>query len=120
MALLVAATENFIEVSLDGINDFDATVDLIDFHLSRNAPEGLRIRKITFIPSAANDTVVIRDGQNGPRIFSAIDVIDTYDLLKDEYRADGHIDKGKIMSPYIHANECVIGFDHLAYVVFEL
>ena len=120
MALLVAATEHFIELSLDDIIDFDATVDLIGFGLRENAPFGLRIRKITFVPSALNDTVVVRDGQNGPRIFSAVDVLGTWDLLKDEYREDGKIDRGKVMRPYIHANECVIAFDNLAFVIFEL
>ena len=120
MALLVAATDNFIQLSLDAAVDFDAEMDLVGFGLARNAPEGLRVRKITFVPSAANDTVIVRDGQNGPIAFAAVDVLGTFDLLKDEYREDGHVDKGKLMSPYIHANECTIGFDHLAFVIFEL
>lgn len=120
MALLVAATDNFIEISLDTVNDFDSSLDLIGFNLARNAPLGLRIRKITFVPSAEDDTVIVRDGQNGPRIFSAVSVLGTYDILRDDYREDGNVDRGKLMSPYIHANECVIGFDHLAFVIFEL
>jgi len=120
MALLISATNNFIELSLDQLNDFDSEVDLIGLGLSKNAPSGLRIRKITFVPSAQGDTVVVRDGQNGPRIFSAVNVLGTYDTLKDEYREDGHIDRGKLVRPYIHANECVVGLAHLAYVIFEL
>jgi hypothetical protein len=53
-------------------------------------------------------------------VFPAVNVLGTYDVLKDEYREDGHINRGKVMSPYIHANECTIGFAHLAYVIFEL
>lgn len=120
MALLVSSSDNFIELSLDALVDFDATEDLVGFGLSRNAPEGLRIRKITFVPSAQGDNLVVRDGQNGPRIFSAVNVLGTYDTLKDEYRDDSHVDKGKQMSPYIHANECTIAFPHLAFVIFEL
>lgn len=120
MALLVAATDNFIELSLDALVDFDAENDLTGFGLARDAPFGLRVRKITFVPSAQGDTVIVRDGQNGPRIFSAVNVLGTYDTLKDEYRQDGHIDRGKVMSPYIHANECVIALPHLAFVIFEL
>ena len=120
MALLVSATDRFIELSIDDLIDFDSTVDLVGFGLRLNAPSGLRVRKIVFVPSALNDTVVIRDGQNGPRIFSAVDVLGTWDLLKDEFREDGKPDRGKVMSPYIHANECVILFDNLAFVIFEL
>ena len=120
MALLITATNNFIQVSLDGVTDFDSQTDLVDYGLARNAPDGLRVRKITFIPSAQDDTVIVRDGQNGPIAFAAIDVLGTYDLLKDEYREDGHIDRGKVMIPYIHANECTIGSANNAYIVFEL
>ena len=120
MALLVAHTDNFIELSLDAVVDFDSEVDLVGFGFNKNAPNGLRVRKITFVPSAAGDTLVVRDGQNGPRIFSAVNVLGTYDTLKDEYREDGLVDRGKVMSPYIHANECVIALAHLAFVIFEL
>ena len=120
MALLIAATGNFIELSLDALVDFDSTVDLVGFGLTRNAPNGLRIRKITFVPSAQGDTLVVRDTENGPRMFSAVNVLGTWDTLKDEYKEDGHIDRGKLTEPYIHANECVVGFPHLAFVIFEL
>ena len=120
MALLVAATDNFIELSLDDINNFNAETDLVGFGLARNAPQGLRIRKIIFIPSAIDDTLIVRDGINGPRMFTAVDVLGTWDVLKDEFRDDGHPDRGKVMSPYIFANECVIAFDNLAFVIFEL
>lgn len=120
MALLVSSTDNFIELSLDAVNDFNSVTDLVGFGLARNAPSGLRVRKITFVPSAQGDTLVVRDEQNGPRAFSAVNVLGTYDTLKDEYREDGHIDKGKLMSPYIHANECIIALPHLAFVIFEL
>ena len=120
MALIIVGTSNFIEISLDGLTDFDPELDLVGLGLSKNAPEGLRIRKIVFIPSAADDTVIVRDGQNGPRIFSAIEVLGTWDTLKDDFRDDGHVDKGKVMNPYIHANESVISVQNQAYVIFEL
>ena len=120
MALTITSSANFIELSLDGLTDFDSETDLIALGLSLNAPDGLRIRKIIFVPSAVDDTVVVRDGQNGPRIFSAVDVLGTYDTLKDEYREDGHTARGKLMNPYIHANECTVSLANLAFVIFEL
>ena len=120
MALFVAATDRRIEISVGDAADFDAAVDLVAFGLTLNAPNGLRVRKITFVPSAQGDDVIVRDGQNGPRIFSAIDVLGTWDILKDEYREDGKIDRGQVMNPYIHANETNIAFPNLAYVIFEL
>jgi len=120
MPLIIVATNNFIEVSLDGLTDFDSTADLIGLGLRMNAPNGFRVRKIIFVPSAANDSVIVRDTQNGPRVFSAIDVLGTYDILKDEYSEDGKIDRGKLMIPYIHANESVVGVVNQAYVIFEI
>jgi len=120
MALIINATNNFIEVSLDGTTDFDADNDLVSLGLSRNAPSGLRIRKITFVPSASGDQVIVRDSENGPIMFAAINVLGTYDVLKDEYREDGHNDRGKLVSPYIHSNECTVGVANQAYVIFEL
>lgn len=120
MALLIASTTNFIELSLDAVLDFNSETDLVGFGMNKNAPSGLRVRKVTFVPSAAGDTLVVRDGQNGPRIFSAVNVLGTWDTLKDEYREDGHVDRGKLMSPYIHANECIITLAHLAFVIFEI
>jgi len=120
MALLVSSTDNFIQLSLDVVLDFDSETDLVGLGLVRNAPDGLRVRKIVFIPSAINDSLIVRDGQNGPILFAAIDVLGTHDILKDEYQEDGRVDRGKLMSPYIHANECTIGFAHLAFVIFEL
>jgi len=120
MALLINASNNFIEIALDGVTDFDSENDLTFYGLVRNAPEGLRIRKIVFVPSAAGDQVIVRDGMNGPAMFSAINVLGTYDILKDEYREDGHVDKGKLVSPYIHANESIVGVVNQAFVIFEL
>ena len=120
MALIVVANHNFIEVSLDGATNFDSRYDLVGLGLHRNAPQGFRIRKIIFLPSAVGDTVYVRDGINGPRAFSAVDVLGTYDVLKDEFREDGKTDRGKVMVPYINNAECVIGVANQAYVIFEL
>ena len=57
MALIINASNNFIEIALDALTDFDSRVDLVGYGLARNAPEGLRIRKITFVPSAIGDQV---------------------------------------------------------------
>ena len=120
MANIIVSSENFLELSLDGVTDFDPEADLMGLGLRANIIAGLRIRKITFVPSATDDTVVIRDGQNGPRLFSAVDVLGLYDILKDEYRDDSQVDKGKKMTPYIDAAECVIDTANAAYVIFEL
>ena len=120
MALFINFSSNFIEISLDGTTDFNSELDLIAYGMARNAPDGLAIRKITFIPSAIGDAVVVRDGQNGPRVFSAVDLLGTWDVLKDDYREDGKVDKGKIINPYIHFNESVIGIVNAAYIIFEL
>ena len=119
MANIIVATGNFIEVSLDGLTDFSSETGLIGLGLSKNAPNGLRIRKVIFFPSAIGDKIIVRDGQNGPGFFRP-EVIDTWDALKDEYKEDGKIDRGKLMNPYIHANECIIGIQNQAYVIFEL
>lgn len=118
MALLVAATNNFIELSLDAVTNLDLCNDLVALGLNRNAPNGMIIKKITFVPSAEDDTLVVRDGAGGPRVFSAITVLGTYDVLKDEYtEPDG---KGKLMSPYIDAAECTIALANNAFIIFEL
>ena len=117
MATLVAATNNFIEISLDEVSDFNSMNDLIGLGLARNPYNGLVIHKITFIPSGAGDVVVVRDGVNGPRLFTA-SVLGTYDILRDFYEsANG---PGKRMRPYIHANECTIAVANNAYLVFEM
>ena len=123
MPSLVSANNNFIEIAYTGNNDLNLTDSLRNLGLARNAPGGLRIRKITFLPSAAGDTIVIRDRANGPRVFSAIDVLGTYDMIKDVYESSHGAYKevlvtGKTMYPYIHAAECTIS--GTAIIVFEL
>jgi len=101
------------------VTDFDSEADLVGLGMTKNAPNGLRIRKVIFYPSAVGDICVVRDGQNGPGFFRA-EVLGTYDALKDEYREDGNVDKGKVMNPYIHAADLTIGVANQAYVIFEL
>ncbi|MHA2064960.1 MAG: hypothetical protein ACXABY_11350 [Candidatus Thorarchaeota archaeon] len=119
MALIVTYTNNFIEIALDGSTDFDATADLPSYGVS-DAPSGLRIRKIVYVPSAAADQVIVRDGENGPAIFTAINALGTYDVLKDDYREDGKSDRGKLMIPYIHASEVTVSVVNSAFLIFEL
>ncbi len=118
MAILIRATSNFVELALDGVTDFNFATDLVSYGLLRNAPSGLRVSKIIFIPSAAGDQVIVRDGINGPAMFSAINALGTYDILKDAYY-DGIV-VGKIVKPYIHAFECVVSVVNAAFVIFEL
>ena len=119
MALILNGSANFLEISLDGVIDFDCTADLVALGMRSNAPDGLRVRKIIFIPSAVGDEIIVRDGQNGPRMFDA-ETLGTWDKLKDNFRDDGAVDKGKVCKPYIHANETVVGVVNQAYVIFEL
>ena len=119
MALILNSSGNFIEVSLDGLTDFDCTTDLIGLGMLSNAPDGLRVRKIIFLPSDVGDEVIVRDGQNGPTMFAG-EALGTYDKLKDEYRDDSTCDKGKVCKPYIHANETVVSVVNQSYIVFEI
>ncbi len=119
MAILVVNSDNFIEVALDGLTDFDSTADLVSLGLARNAVGGLNVKKITFVPSAVGDAVIVRDGENGPRMFVA-EALGTHDVLKDEYGESGKIIRGKKTKPYIHANETVVSIVNQAYVIFEL
>ena len=118
MANLLNASKNFLSISLDGTTDFDSETDLVLGGLSKNAPDGLRIKRIRFDPSADGDEVIIRDGQNGPEIFRAV-VLGRYDNLIQEYHEDGNMERGKVMNPYIHNNETVISNPNQASVVFE-
>ena len=119
MAILIVDSSNIIEISLDGLTDFDITTDLIDLGLARNAPQGITITKIVFVPSAADDVVIVRDGENGPRIFTAV-TLGTYDILKDDFRTTDERNKGKKYKPYIHFNEITIANPNQAYLSFYL
>ena len=119
MALIPNYSDNFLEISLDGVTDFDCETDLVGLGMPKNAPSGLRIRKIVFHPSFRGDILIVRDGENGPMMFGG-EALGTYDRLKEDYREDGKVDRGKLMSPYIHANECTITTANQAYVVFEI
>lgn len=121
MANIVNATDRYIEVSLDGVTDFDVITDLAGLGLARNAPNGLRVRRIVAIPSALNDTVIVRDTMNGPQLLPAIDMLGTWDILQVELREDGRArDRGQMVTPYIHANETVVGVVNELYVVFHI
>ena len=117
MANLLVASQNFLEVSLDGTTDFDPETDLILGGMAKNAPNGLRIKRIRFDPSGA-DELIIRDGQNGPAIFRAV-CIDRYDNLIENYHEDSRFDRGKVMNPYIDADEATITVINQASVIFE-
>ena len=118
MANLLVPSINALEVQLDGTTDFDSTTDLVLGGLTRNAPNGLRIKSIRFDPSHANDEVIVRDGQNGPAIFRAV-TIGRYDNLYEPYHEDGNFARGKVMNPYIDHNECIVANPNLASIIFE-
>jgi len=118
VANLLNATQGFLEISLDGTTDFDSETDLVLGGLSRNAPNGLRIKTIRFDPSADGDEVIVRDGQNGPAIFRAV-VIGRYDNLIEPYRDPGNMEIGKLMNPYIDEAETIIANPNQASIVFE-
>ncbi len=119
MAILIVDSKNYIEVSLDGTTDFDMTSDLVALGLAREAPDGLHITKVVFKPSAADDAVIVRDGENGPRMFDQ-ESLGTYDSLKDDILPSGPRNKVKKTKPYIHFNETTIAIANQAYVIFEL
>lgn len=112
MANIVNRDERNVEVSLDGVVDFDWTVDL--------APATyIKIKAIRFDPSAVGDEVIIRNRANGPRIFRA-EAIDGYDTQIEYYGGSERPDLGKPVTPYIHANECTIANPNDVYVYFDL
>lgn len=120
MAIITLKSLNFIDISLDSVTNIDLINDLVSLGLLKNAPNGLRVQKIVFIPSQIGDSIVVRDTQGGPRIFSAINTLGDYDILKDDYYDRDGKTKGKIMSPYIDSSESVIGIPNNAYLIFEL
>lgn len=119
MALIIVASNNAIEVALDGATDFDSENDLLALGLAKNAPDGLSITKIRYNPSATDDEVIVRDGQNGPVMFKSI-ALGEYDITKDDFWMNGDRDKGKVFKPYIHANETIVSVENQAFVIFEL
>jgi hypothetical protein len=76
-------------------------------------PRGMVITAIEMAPNAIGDSVIVRDGQAGPRIFSH-EAIGTYDIAVRPY--GGTRGGGKLVTPYIHAAEAVGTFD----ITFEL
>lgn len=79
-------------------------------------PRGMRVMAIEMAPHAANDAVVVRDTEGGPRIFSH-EAIDTYDIAVRPYRAAvGKGENGRVMYPHIAAAEATGTFD----ITFEL
>ena len=120
MALIVTHSDNFIQVALDGATDFDMMADLVAYGMDRNPTGNIRIRKITFIPSATGDTMLVRDTENGPIMFAAINSLGTYDVQKDEYRDDSNVDKGKLCQPFLDATDQTVSVPNQAYVIFEL
>ena len=120
MAILIVASKNYIEVALDGATDFDITADLVALGLAKEAPDGLHITKIIYIPSATDDAVIVRDGENGPRMFEQPAALGTYDVLKDDVLPSGPRNKVKRTKPYIHWNETTVSVVNQAYVIFEL
>ena len=119
MALAIVASARFIELSLDGITDFNMATDLIGLGLPRNAPNGIRITKISFDPNAQNDEVIIRDGPGGPRIFKAI-ALGAFDVQESYYREGGKLNRGQLVHPFIAFAETVIAVPNQVFVTFSI
>lgn len=115
MANIVIEGRGSVDVSLDGVADFDWTADL-----TYTAPLGTKVKSIRFNPAATDDEVVVRDGENGPRIFQSNPAVDAHDVMIEYYGSADGKDFGKKVSPYIHASECTIGSINTAYVYFDL
>jgi hypothetical protein len=113
MALAIKKTANFIEIALDGSTDFNALTDLVSLGFAKNPKSGLSVSKIVFVPSAEGDGVVVRDGVSGPRVFTAVGALGTYDILKDDFF-------GRNIALYIKASECTVGVAGSAFVIFML
>lgn len=114
MANIVNADESNVDVSLDGVTDFDWTTDV-----GKPSPMGIKIKAIRLDPSAVGDIVLVRNRANGPRLFRA-EAIDGYDTQIEYYSGSERPDLGKPVFPYIHANECVIANPNDVYVYFDL
>lgn len=114
MANIVNVDENNLDVSLDGVLDFDWTTDC-----GQPAPMGARIKAIRMDPSAVGDEVIVRNGANGPRLFRA-EAIDVYDTQIQYYSGSDLRNVGKPVTPYIHANECTIGVPNQCFIYFDL
>lgn len=103
----------FIDIALDGIENFNCITDLVGLGASRNAPDGLRIKDILFVPGADNDRFVVRDGVGGPVIFDT-QAIGDFDTQTKDYI------KHKRIDVFIAANEVITATENGLRVVFEL
>ena len=98
---------SFYTITYDPLLDWDSSVVF---------PGGMKILAIEMAPTALGDAVVVRDGQNGPRIFSH-EAIGAYDIAVRPYvGVTSKGGNGKLVFPYIGAAEAVGTFD----ITFEL
>lgn len=107
MAHQIVQYEGFYTITYDPLLDWDS---------ANVFPNGMRVMTIEMAPHAANDAVVVRNGQNGPRVFSH-EAIDTYDIAVRPYRdAVSKGENGRLMFPYIANGEATGAFE----ITFEL
>jgi len=59
MALIIAGSKGFINVTFDGATAWDVTTGS---GLTNDLPNGVRVRSIQIIPAATDDVFTVRDG----------------------------------------------------------
>lgn len=75
--------------------------------------KGIRIKSIWFVPSGANDVMVIRDGSaTGPRMFYGI-ALNASEPIRWSY-------DGAIKKPYIQQSDLTLAASANARVIFDL
>ena len=76
MAITVAQDDNFINVTFDGVTDWDISSNS---QLNQDLANGIRVSSIQMIPTATNDTLVIRKGSATGVIIAKWVAADVYD-----------------------------------------
>lgn len=100
MAITYASENGFTQVIFDSGSDWDSKVDF---------PQGLRVFRIYFFPSAANDVIGIREGSATGPLIKAKDV-DGRGIMFEYV--------GNIIHPYIKRTDCT--FSNYANVVLTI
>lgn len=76
----------------------------LDWDSQINFPGDMMVISIEMAPNAVGDSVIVRDGAGGARIFSH-EAIDTYDIAVRYFY--GNLKRYTSMQPYIDAAEAI-------------
>jgi hypothetical protein len=105
-----------IEVSnkVIGISGIDADVDVLaDAGLDSASSKGLPILCIRFMPGAADDVLVVKEGaDDGPVITKLLST-------DGEIRADGNFDGKELYNPVIDESECTLTAGALVTITYK-